>query len=185
MIEQKYLCDYNIHVPVFNDDPTNRNICEHIIKNYRNIIIYCNSQKEGKLINKLMNKIQKGCAEYIDCNTPKIKRNKVIELYKKDYLPFLINVRILVEGFDAPKTKGICFMHLPSSKTTLIQIIGRSLRLHPLKEKAELILPYSCEDDEKSINNFLRVMANNDRRIKKSYENKKKIKTSKRIYRYK
>ena len=58
MIELKYLCDYQIHVPIFNDDPTNKNICEHLLKNYRNIIIYCNSQKEGKLINKLMNKLQ-------------------------------------------------------------------------------------------------------------------------------
>jgi hypothetical protein len=54
MITLGYLCDYTIHVPIFNDDPTNKNICEHLLKNYRNIIIYCNSQKEGKLINKLI-----------------------------------------------------------------------------------------------------------------------------------
>lgn len=47
MIELKYLRDYQIHVPIFNDDPTNKNICTHLLKNYRNIIIYCNSQKEG------------------------------------------------------------------------------------------------------------------------------------------
>lgn len=73
MIELNYLCDYTIHVPIFNDDPTNKNICEHLLKNYRNIIIYCNSQKEGKEITKLMNKLQLNSAEYIDCNTSKIK----------------------------------------------------------------------------------------------------------------
>lgn len=51
MIEKGYLCDYTIHVPVFNNDPTNRNICEYLVKKYRNIIIYCNSQKEGVIIN--------------------------------------------------------------------------------------------------------------------------------------
>jgi hypothetical protein len=82
-------------------------------------------------------------------------------------------VRILVEGFDAPITKGVCFLHLPSSKTTLIQIIGRALRPHPLKNIANIILPFSSKEDEKSISNFLQVMAQNDSRIRKSYESKK------------
>jgi len=173
MIEEKYLCDYNIHIPIFSDDITNMNICEHLIKNYRNIIIYCNSQKEGKSINTLMNTLQKNCSEYIDCMTSKTKRNNIIKKYKEGIIPFLVNVRILVEGFDAPITKGICFMHLPSSKTTLIQIIGRALRLHPLKTIAHIILPFSSKEDESNINNFLKVMANNDKRIRQSYENKK------------
>jgi len=172
MIELKYLCDYQIHVPIFNDDPTNKNICEHLIRNYRNIIIYCNSQKEGKLINKLMNEIEFNSSDYIDCNTSKKKRNTIIEKYKNGVLPFLVNVRILVEGFDAPITKGVCFMHLPTNKTTLIQIIGRCLRLHPTKTMANIILPFSSKEDENNICNFLKVMAKNDSRIRKSFENK-------------
>jgi superfamily II DNA or RNA helicase len=173
MINLKYLCDYDIHVPIFTDDPTNKIICEHLIKTYKNIIIYCNSQKEGMQVNTLLNTLQKGCSEYIDCKTPKIKRNKIIKKYKDGELQFLVNVRILVEGFDAPITKGICFMHMPSSKTTLIQIIGRSLRLHKLKTIAHIILPFSSKNDEGNINKFLKVMAINDNRIKKSYQSKK------------
>ena len=172
MIDLKYLCDYQIHVPIFNDDPTNKNICDYLLKNYRNIIIYCNSQKEGKLINKLMNKLQLNSSEYIDCNTSKKKRNIIIEKYKNGKIPFLINVRILVEGFDAPITKGVCFLHIPTNKTTLIQIIGRCLRLHSTKTIANIILPFSAKEDEKNICNFLKVMAKNDNRIKKSYNNK-------------
>jgi len=172
MIELKYLCDYQIHVPIFNDDPTNKNICTHILKNYRNIIIYCNSQKEGKQINKLMNELQLNCSEYIDCNTSKKKRDNIIEKYKNGEIPFLVNVRILVEGFDAPITKGVCFLHLPTNKTTLIQIIGRALRLYPTKTIANIILPFSSKEDEKNICNFLKVMAKNDNRIKKSFESK-------------
>jgi superfamily II DNA or RNA helicase len=173
MIDNKYLCDYIIKIPIFTDDPTNKNICEYLIKNYRNIIIYCNSQKEGNLINRMMNSIQKKSSEYIDCNTPKSKRNKILENYKSGELAFLVNVKILVEGFDAPITKGVCFIHLPSSKTTLIQIIGRALRLHKDKVIANIILPFSDNKDEDSINNFLKVMAQNDSRIKKSYMKKK------------
>jgi superfamily II DNA or RNA helicase len=173
MIDLKYLCDYTIHVPIFTEDPTNKNICEYLLKHYKNVIIYCNSQKEGKLINKLMNNLQLNCSEYIDCNTPKKKRNDIISKYKNGIIPFLVNVRILVEGFDAPITKGVCFLHLPQSKTTLIQIIGRALRLHNIKTIANIILPFSSKEDERSICNFLKVMAKNDNRIKKSFENKK------------
>ena len=173
MIDEQYLCDYNITIPIFSDDPTNKNICKYLIEKYRNVIIYCNSQKEGIKINKLMNSIQKNSSEYIDCNTLKSKRNKILDKYKSGDLPFLVNVKILVEGFDAPITKGVCFMHLPSSKTTLIQIIGRALRLHHDKVIANIILPFSDNKDELSINNFLKVMATNDSRIRKSYMNKK------------
>jgi superfamily II DNA or RNA helicase len=172
MIELKYLCDYQIHVPIFSDDPTNKNVCEYLLNNYRNIIIYCNSQKEGKIINDLMNKLQLFSSEYIDCNTAKKKRDDIIKKYKSGKVSFLVNVRILVEGFDAPITKGVCFLHLPTNKTTLIQIIGRCLRLHPTKIIANIILPFSSREDSNNIRNFLKVMAKNDSRIKKSFESK-------------
>ena len=172
MIESKYLCDYTIHIPIFDDDPTNKNICEHLLKNYKNIIIYCNSQKEGKELNILMNKLQSNSSQYIDCNTSKKKRESIIEKYKNGEMPFLVNVRILVEGFDAPITKGVCFLHLPSNKTTLIQIIGRCLRLHPSKTIANIILPFSSDNDKDNICNFMKVIAKNDSRIKQSFENK-------------
>ena len=33
MIELNYLCDYTIHVPIFTEDPTSKNICEYLLKN--------------------------------------------------------------------------------------------------------------------------------------------------------
>jgi superfamily II DNA or RNA helicase len=172
MIELNYLCDYQIHVPIFKNDITNTNICKHLLKNYRNIIIYCNSRNEGKKINELMNKLQNNSSLYIDCKTPKKQRNENIEKYKSGEIPFLVNVHILVEGFDAPISKGVCFMHLPKNKTTLIQIIGRCLRLHSNKTIANIILPFSSNDDENNICNFLKIMSMNDSRIRQSYENK-------------
>ena len=173
MIDRKYLCDYTINIPVFTEDPTNKNICEYLLKEHRNIIVYCDSQKEGNNINNLLNSLQKKSSEYIDCNTPRSKRENIIKKYKNGDIQFLVNVRILVEGFNSPITKGICMMHIPSSSTTLIQIIGRALRLHPEKTYAKIILPFSSENDGKNINEFMRVMAKNDSRIKTSYKEKK------------
>jgi superfamily II DNA or RNA helicase len=172
MISLNYLCDYVIKVPIFNNDPSNKNVCNYLIDNYQNIIIYCNSCEEGKKINILMNEILNGCCDYVDCLTKKTKRNKIINNFKNGNVPFLVNVRILVEGFDAPICKGVCFLHLPKNKTTLIQIIGRCLRLHNEKTIANVILPFSIEDDDKSICNFLKTIAKNDTRIKQSFEKK-------------
>jgi superfamily II DNA/RNA helicase len=173
MIEKGYLCDYTINIPIFNEDPTNINICKYLIENHRHIIVYCNSKKEGKKITEILNLIQNNCANYIDCDTSTIKRNNIIKEFKNGNLSFLVNVRILVEGFDAPISQGVCFLHMPYSQTTLIQIIGRALRLHNNKTYAKVIIPYSSNDDEKNINIFMKIFAKNDTSIRKSYENKK------------
>ena len=173
MINLKYLCDYTINIPIFSNDPSNKNVCEYLIKNYRNVIIYCGSRMEGKKINDLMNVLQNGICEYIDCFTKKKKRNEILNKYKNGDIVFLVNVKILVEGFDAPITKGVCFMHMPSDKTTLIQIIGRCLRLHKDKNISNVILPFNCGEDEKTICKFLNIMACNDSRIMTSYKNKR------------
>ena len=173
MIDLGYLCDYMIHVPVFDNDPSDKAICKHLINNYRNVIIYCATQKEGKEFNAELNKLLLGCSKYIDCNTPKSEYDNILEDYKIGAYPFLVNVRILQDGFDAPITKGVCFVHMPTRDTTLIQILGRALRLHPDKDFAHVILPSTTDEDGKSINHFIKVMANNDVRIKETVQNNK------------
>ena len=173
MINLGYLCDYTVHIPIFSDDPNNKKICEYLIRNYRTIIIYCNSCKEGKQIKDIFNELRKGSAEYVDCYTNKITRKNIIKQFKEGRLPFLINVRILTEGFDAKITQGVCFLHMPSNKTTIIQIMGRALRLHPNKKYANIILPYGIKEDETNINKFLKILASNDSQIKKSFCEKK------------
>lgn len=172
MIDNEYLCEYVATVPVFSNDPTNRNICEYLIKYYRSIIIYCDSHKEGNEINKLLNEIMPNSSQYIDCRTSRVARRKIISDYKNGSTPFLVNVRVLTEGFDAPITKGVCFIHIPTTKNTLIQIMGRALRPHPTKTYANMILPFSTSGDDHSIRHFLKIMSQNDSRFKKSYDAK-------------
>ena len=173
MINNGYLCDYTINIPVFGNDPSNKNICQYLIQNYRNIIIYCGTTKEGKAINDMLNLLHPNSSAYIDCKTSKKNRLTILTKYKNGNIPFLVNVRILCEGYDSPITRGVVFMHMPSTKTMLIQIMGRCLRFHPLKKYANIILPYSIDADIKSISTFLKIMALNDDKIKKSYKNKK------------
>lgn len=173
MIDTNYLCDYIITIPIFSNIVSDTDVCKNLIENYRNIIIYCSTQSNGVEVNRLMNEWLPGCSKYIDCYTTKKERNIILQEYKDGTLPFLVNVKVLVEGFDAPITKGVCFMHLPKNKTALIQIIGRALRKHPTKLIANIILPFSTDNDEHDICKFLKILAMNDSRICKSYKNKK------------
>lgn len=76
MIDNKYLCDYVIKIPIFKDEPTNKNICQYLLRNCGNVIIYCNTQKEGKKFNKLMNELQKkNSSKYVDFL--KLQRNHI------------------------------------------------------------------------------------------------------------
>ncbi len=172
MIDHGYLTDYTINVPVFNDDPNHENIAKYLIQNYRTIIIYTSTSKEGKAFSNTLNKLQPNCSKFIDCRTSKINRLDILTRYKNEEIPFLVNVQILTEGFDAPCTNGVLFLHMPNSKTKLVQIMGRALRLYPFKKYASIILPYSIDEDIKSISKFLSIIATNDARINKTFTNK-------------
>ena len=172
MIDEGYLCDYTIHIPVFSDDPSNLNIANYLVNKYRYVIIYCNTKREGIEFNEKLNQIQNGISQYIDSDTRKKTRREVLESWRKGEFYFLVNVELLIEGFDAPITRGVCFIHMPSSKTKIIQVIGRTLRKHPLKTLANVILPFSKSGDEDSIKDFLRIISTNDKNIRNSYETK-------------
>ena len=173
MIQNKYISDYSINIPVFSKDPNDYQKCKYLIEKYREMIVFCNTQHEGKRIQKMFNSIQNKSAEYIDANTSKSSRKKILSKFKNGELPFLINVQVLVEGFDAPNTKGIVLFHLPSSSIKAVQIIGRALRIHPSKNIVQIVLPIAFEENENGIEKFVRILANNDDRIKQSLRNKK------------
>ena len=173
MITKDYLCDYIITVPIFSNDPDHSKIAEYILNNYKNMIIYCANQKEGKIFNDLLNNLQPGISNYIDCYTTKLNRKRILNHFDNGNVSFIVNVRILEEGFNSPITKGVIFLHMPANKTKIIQIIGRALRKHPTKQFANIVLPCLTNNDTDQIIKFLNVISDNDCKIKNSMKNKK------------
>jgi len=88
------------------------------------MIIYTSSQKEGKIITDILNSISKNSSYYIDCNTPNKQRENILKDFKNGNIKYLVNVRILIEGFDAPICNGVILYHISSNDKTIIQIIG-------------------------------------------------------------
>lgn len=174
MIEEGYLTDYNIRIPIFSGEKKDmESIARYIINRYRSIIIFCKSQKEGREMNMIMNKICNNSSEYIDCNTKTKKRDEILNKFNSGELAYIINVRLLIEGFNSNIANGILLLKMTENETNLIQMIGRTLRLHENKKIANIIYPITEEDNEiKVLNKFIKIIAENDKKIMYQCKNK-------------
>jgi superfamily II DNA or RNA helicase len=167
LIDKGVLTDYQIKIPIFEDNANDISVCQYIVKNYTNMIIYCSSQEEGKRITDTLNKISKKCCYYLDCNTAKGQRRDILKEFNNGNINFLVNIRILVEGFNSKVCKGVVLYNISKNDKMLIQIIGRALRKHPNKLYANIVLPFINNEDSKDLQFILRVLATNDSVIKK------------------
>lgn len=78
-------------------------------------------------------------AGYLDGETSKEERKKIINLFKNKKLKVLINVMALTTGFDVPETDCILICRPTKSRILYEQIIGRGLRLAEGKEDCLII----------------------------------------------
>ena len=65
--------------------------------------------------------------------TPTAERERQLQRLSDGQLQVLINVGVLVEGFDEPRVSYIGLARATSSLTLYMQAVGRGLRLHPGK----------------------------------------------------
>jgi hypothetical protein len=172
MIEAGYLSDFELHIPVFSKEATDASLARHIVANYDSMIVFARTRDEGKAFAMLLDACAAsgaGIASFIDCYTPAAERRRIVASFRDGSLPFVVNVRVLSIGFDAPITKAVCFLHLPASSTHIVQVVGRALRLHPDKQMAAVVLPFVCAADHLAgagrARDFMRVMAQADTRF--------------------
>jgi superfamily II DNA or RNA helicase len=171
-IDEGFLSDYQLICPIFNEDPTNRNIAEYIIKKGEaHCIIYTNSIEECERFTGVLNSLLPKCARCVhsDMNNTQV----ILNSYNNGEFRFLVNVRILVEGFNSPVSSSVLFLHLSSSKTFMIQCIGRILRLHPTKKIANVYMPCSTEDNTVDIRSFIKQLTEYDYKFKEASQDKK------------
>ena len=72
--------------------------------------------------------------------------DEVIDLFEKGELDIIINAMLLTEGWDCPSVDCVINLRPTKSKGLYIQMIGRSLRLFPGKDRA-CILDFLWQDN--------------------------------------
>lgn len=166
-IEDKNLVDYNIHIPIYKE-----NYEESLINYFKNriylysILAYCNTIKKCIEFTKLCN--NNGIkTDYIEGHMSKEKRKNILDKFEKREIRILVSVNILGEGIDLPFANTCCFVDPRYSYYSIIQCIGRVLRICFGKNLAHIILPMILEGlDYKTSNiemlDFLKIMAKDD-----------------------
>lgn len=90
-------------------------------------LVFANSVEHAVII-KLLLKNENIQSEYILGETPSVKRRELINDFKENRLPVLINFEVLREGFDAPNIKTLVIARATLSIVLYSQMLGRALR---------------------------------------------------------
>lgn len=162
-IKAGYIADYQLICPIFNDDPSDRNVAEYIIKKGEaHCIIYTSTIEKCESFATILNRLLPGSAAFIHSGISKSQRQEILARFDSGELRFAVNVKVLAEGFNSPVCSSILFLHVSSNDTFTIQCIGRALRLHPSKTVANVYLPFHTESQEKQICTFLQHLCQTD-----------------------
>ncbi len=87
------------------------------------------------------------CAPPITGKTPQVDRDKIITHFKLQKLRAVCCVNVLTEGFDAPHIDCIVLLRPTLSPGLFSQMVGRGLRISPMKENC-LVLDFAgCIDE--------------------------------------
>jgi superfamily II DNA/RNA helicase len=175
-INEGYLCDYQLVFPIFEQENVSNDHLAHYLvhkEHASHCVIYASSCKEGKEFTQILNKLQKGCAGYIDAHTSYKKRKQLFADFESGKIQFLINILVLTEGFNAPHIRSIFFLRISTSDIFNNQVIGRALRLHQDKSIATIYFPFTQESDLEKIQTFLHQLSTYDERINQTISEKK------------
>ena len=174
-IEEGYLCDYKFVFPIFEQEHiTNEHLAYYLVhkQHESHCVIYAPSCKEGQEFTQYLNHLQNGCAGYIDADTSYKERQRLFAEFECGHIKFLVNIRILVEGFNAPHIRSIFFLKVSTSEIFIIQAIGRALRKHQDKLLATIYVPFTQESDLDRIKTFISQLSTYDERINQTISQK-------------
>jgi ATP-dependent helicase IRC3 len=108
----------------------NRLIVEHYVAKsevYGQTIVFAADTLHAQTLAAEFNKHQPGLADYVDYSRK--DSHTVMNAFRDHGKPqVLVNVEMLTEGFDAPKTRTVFIVRPTRSEALLAQMIGRALR---------------------------------------------------------
>jgi superfamily II DNA or RNA helicase len=167
-IQNNYLEDYCLNIPVFNEDAEYKTQITELINihyEWTHILAYCNSLEEARKFNEILNNLNIK-SEYFDGTTSMNVRNSIIASFINSEIRVICTVNTLGEGVNIRIANTAIFVEPRNSTVNVIQILGRILRKHESKMIANVVLP--SYNEERDLNKFLNIISNYDERLKNS-----------------
>lgn len=145
----------------------------------KSILVFTKFVKDSQYIKDKLG----SCAEIVTGETPKEERESVLSGFKSGKIKVVVNVGVLVVGFDYPELETIVIGRPTMSLALYYQMVGRGIRPHPNKEYCMIV--DMCENVKRfgrvedlvlHENNKKPFIASGDRVLTNSYfEDKKTV----------
>jgi len=180
-INDGYICDYDINIPVFKSDSKSdskisflNGIAKYIYDNprYQHCISYSNRRTIAKKFCDIFNDILPGSCEYIDGNTNTKEREKILKDFECGKIRIISNVNVISEGTNLNICDSVIFIDKTDSNIKVIQRFGRCLRNHETKIISHVIIP-TTDDDMNVMKKFIQQIGSYDNRIFNSITSKR------------
>ena len=145
-IEEGVLCDYDLTVPVTVGGHAYASLAILLLTHpgrFRRVLAYCNSVAEAKRVQHTFEEVGMA-AWHINGGTNRKKREEVMQAFSgrmQKPVHVLVTVQVLGEGVNIPNADTCMFVEPRDSYTSIVQAVGRILRLHDRKPLAHIILP--------------------------------------------
>jgi superfamily II DNA or RNA helicase len=113
-----------------NVRPINEKVVEHWqrLAGDRRTVVFCSTVAHAHDVQKEF--LNAGIpAGAVDGTTPREERADTLKKYASGELQVICNVAVLTEGWDCPPTACVILLRPASYKSTMIQMVGRGLRV--------------------------------------------------------
>lgn len=94
--------------------------------NRNGVLIFASTVQHA---HEVLESLPQGNSDIICGSTGKIERELIIDRFKRRQIKYLVNVKVLTVGFDAPHVDVVAILAATESVRLMQQIIGRGLRL--------------------------------------------------------
>lgn len=142
-IKDGHLTDYRVHVlPSVSNE---MDYMDYIMKRNNKTIVYCSLTASAKqLYYDYMNRIDGSGDDikpyYVDCKSNQDSRALIYKNFRHSRKSVIFNCAILGEGVDIPECDSIFIHSGYTSSSSVVQAVGRPLRLYPDKSIANIYM---------------------------------------------
>lgn len=101
------------------------------VANGRQVIMFAASVDQAESLSNIFNRHAPGSSEWIcgaEARCSKQKRRDVLEAFSKKQFQFLVNMNVLLEGYDEPNIQLVSVARPTNSRSLYTQMIGRGTR---------------------------------------------------------